>query len=131
MDVTWPASPPYVVGSILNWLFFLLTVLLLAWNREAEFLPAAAEWGVVFILAGSVAAQFAVAYRLIARQDEYIRGITAKRCIAATGLAITLTVLWGLAEQFLSAPDLPMWFVYPLFWGALGMVTPFIRDSRP
>jgi hypothetical protein len=51
--------------------------------------------------------------------------------IAAAGLTLTIAVLVGLAEQFLGLRPLPMWLVYPLFWGALGMVTPFIGSSRP
>ena len=127
----WPASRSYVIGSLLNWGLFLATIYLLGWGSESARLPSAALWAIAFALAGSVAGQFAVAYRLIARQDEYIRGITAKRMIAAAGLTVTVAVLWGTAEQFLGAPDAPMWVVYPFFWGAFGLVTPLIRDSLP
>jgi len=113
------------------WGLFLAAIYLLAWGSEDAQLPDAAMWSIAIALAASVAGQFVAAYRLVARQDEYIRGITAKRIIAAAGLTITLAVLWGVAEQFLGVPRAPVWIIYPLFWGAVGMVTPLIRDSRP
>jgi len=131
MDVGWPRSRSYAIGSGANWAAFLLAVFLLTWGSETGRLPAFAIWAVIAILAASVAAQFVAAYRLIAAQDEFVRGVAAKRGIAAAGLTITVAVLWGLAEQFLGASDVPMWVVYPFFWGALGIVTPFIGDSRP
>jgi len=131
MDVGWPASRTYVVGSLAAWTLFLLAIYVLAWGSEAGRLSPAALWTIAAAITASVAVQFVAAYRLIARQDEYVRGITAKRIIAAAGLTVTLAVFWGIADQFLGAPRLPVWILYPFFWGALGMVTPFIRDSRP
>ena len=127
----WPRSFPYTIGTVANWAFFLAALWLLAWGSGEGRLPQPALWAIVLIVGASVAAQFLAAYRLIAHQDEYIRAITAKRIIAATGLTVTAAVLWGLAEQFLGMPILPMWVIYPLFWGLFGAVTPFIRDTRP
>ena len=129
MSDGWP-SRRYTIGSILNWLMFLAVVSLLTWDEATDKLPNILQWSLVLLLALSVAAQFVVAYRSVAAQDEFVRGIAFKRGIAATGITITVAVLWGLAEQFLGAPRVPLWFVYPLFWGSTGLVTPFIRTSR-
>jgi hypothetical protein len=131
MDDGWPSSRPYVIGSVANWAMFLFALWLLTWGQASGRLPEPAQWAIVLLLAVSVGAQFVAAYRLVARQDEFIRAINIKRIVAATGLTITLAVLAGLAEQFLAMPTVPMWFVYPLFWGMFGIVTPFIRDTRP
>ncbi|HEY0028784.1 MAG TPA: hypothetical protein VGC35_13035 [Allosphingosinicella sp.] len=131
MDDGWPSSRPYVIGSTLMWILFLLAIWLLAWGSEGDRLPLAARSAIAIVLALAVAGQFIAAYRLIARQDEYVRGITAKRMIAAAGVTITAAVFAGVAEQFLGLRDLPMWLVYPFYWGAFGMVTPFINDTRP
>jgi hypothetical protein len=131
MDDGWPSSRPYVIGSVLMWGLFLLTIWLLSWGSMGDRLPIAGLWAIAVLLALSVAGQFTAAYRLVARQDEYIRSITAKRMIAAAGLTVTVAVLAGTAEQFLGLRDLPMWLVYPLYWGAFGIVTPFISDTRP
>jgi hypothetical protein len=131
MDDGWPSSRPYVIGSTLMWGVFLLTIWLLSWGSVGDRLPFAALWTVSILLALSVAGQFAAAYRLVARQDEYIRAIIAKRMVAAAGRTVTAAVLAGTAEQFLGVGDLPMWIVYPFYWGAFGIVTPFISDTRP
>ncbi len=131
MDVTWPRYRPYVIQSLLLWGFFLASLALLGWGSGAGRWPVAALAALALVHAASVGLQFALAYRLIARQDEFVRALTAKRMIAAAGLTITIAVLVGLAEQFLGLRHLPMWLVYPLFWGAFGMVTPFIESTRP
>jgi hypothetical protein len=130
MNDAWPASRTYVIWSSANWLGFIAAVAFLTWGTVVPRLPSHVLWAIVLFVSGTVGAQFFAAYRLVAEQDEFIRGITAKRGIAAAGVTITLAVLWGLAQQFLDVPEAPMWVVYPLFWGAFGIVTPFIRTSR-
>jgi hypothetical protein len=130
MDDGWPRSRLYVLGSLANWAFFLLSVWLLAWGSRNALSPWLL-WAMALLLAGSVAVQFAAAYRLVAAQDEFLRAITAKRIIAAAGLTLTAAVLVGAAGQFLGAPSVPMWVLYPFFWGAFGIVTPLVRTSRP
>lgn len=124
----WAPSRTYVIWSSLNWVGFLAAVGFLTWG--AAKLPETVVWGVVLVVAGTVGGQFFAAYRLVAEQDEFIRGITAKRGIAAAGVTITVAVLWGLMEQFLGVPDVPMWVIYPFFWGAFGIVTPFVRSTH-
>ena len=130
MESGWPRSTRYVILSSLNWVAFLAAVAFLTWAGPRLQLPVYATAAIILLVGASVALQFAAAYRLVAVQDEFVRGITVKRGIAAAGVTLTLAVVWGLAQQFLPVPHLPMWVVYPLFWGAFGMVTPFIRTSR-
>ncbi len=126
----WPRDRTYVIWSSLNWLMFLGAIAFLTWGSGAGWLPEWAIWAIAVVAAASVVGQFAAAYRLVSVQDEFVRGITAKRVIAATGLTITAAVLWGLVQQFLTVPTVPLWVAYPFFWGAFGLVTPFIRTSR-
>jgi hypothetical protein len=126
----WPRSRSYVIWSSANWVAFVATVGFLTWGTVDSRLPDYVVWAIVLVAAGTVGAQFVAAYRLVAGQDEFIRGITAKRGIAAAGVTITVAVLWGLMQQFLGVPQVPMWVVYPFFWGAFGIVTPFIRSSH-
>jgi hypothetical protein len=130
MDPGWPRSRTYVIWSSVNWLMFLGAVAFLTWGTGQGWLPEAAIWVVAVVAAASVLGQFAAAYRLVTAQDEFVRGITAKCVIAAAGVTIAAAVLWGLVQQFLAVPTVPLWVVYPLFWGAFGMVSPFIRSSQ-
>lgn len=129
MEDGWPTAR-YMIGSVLNWLMFLTVVALMWWGEVTGRLPDLVQWPLVLLLGTSVAVQFIVAYRSVAAQDEFVRALTFKRGIAAAGLTLTAAVLWGLAEQFLDAPKVPMWFIYPFFSGATGIVTPIIRTSR-
>ena len=130
MDDAWPVSRNYVLRSLALWAFFLASIALLAWG-SATGVSKGILWLIASAQAGSVAAQFVMAHRLISSQDEFIRALTAKRIIAAAGLTITVTVLVGIASQFLGAPNVPAWLAYPLFWGSLGLVTPFVRSTQP
>lgn len=125
-----PWSRSYVIWSSLNWLMFLAAVGFLTWGTGRGGLPQIAVVGIIVTAAVSVAMQFVAAYRLVSAQDEFVRGIAAKRAIAAAGVTLTIAVFWGLFQQFLTVPVIPLWVVYPLFWAAFGMVTPFIRTSR-
>ena len=126
----WPSSRTYVVLTVLNWFLFLALVVVLAWAEAADALPRWARAGIVLAMAATVAAQFVAAYRSVAREDEFVRGLTIKCGIAAIGVTLTGAVLWGLGQQFLGFPQVPMWVVYPFFWGTFGMVSPFVRSTR-
>jgi hypothetical protein len=62
--------------------------------------------------------------------DEFVRALTAKRFIVASGLAMALLSGWGFMESYGGAAHAPGWLIYPLFWGLFGLISPFIRSSR-
>jgi hypothetical protein len=126
----WPWYRHYVVTTALLLAAFGAALLALAWGAQDGRLPPAALAALALVPPATVAAQFAAAWRLIARQDEWVRALTAKRMVAAAGLTVTLAVAWSMAEEFLDLPHAPAWLLYPFFWGAFGIVTPFIQDSR-
>jgi hypothetical protein len=127
----WPWYRHYIATTALLLAAFVAALLALAWGAEAGRLPRAVLLALALVPPATVAAQFAAAWRLIAGQDEWVRALTAKRMIAAAGLAVTLAVAWSMAEEYLGLPHAPAWLLYPFFWGAFGLVTPLIRDSRP
>jgi hypothetical protein len=125
MQPAWPESRLYRAGAALLWVLFLASLFALNWGRAAGW-PTAGLWLMAAVAPLTVGVQFYCAYRLIMAQDEFLRGLTARRMIAASGLAITVTTAWSLGEV-LGLPHLPAWLLYPLFWGAFGVVTPFIQ----
>jgi len=130
MDAS-PWSRRYTLASIANWIGFLGAVLLLSWARRTEALPLAATALAILVMTASVAVQFVAAFRVIAGADEFVRAIALKGLVAAAGITMVAAVAAGLGEQFLGLPELPMWLVYPFFWGTYGALSPFITDSRP
>jgi hypothetical protein len=127
---TWPNSLAYRLWAVSLWSLFLLDLIALSWARRVG-LPAPILWTLAAFPGASVLLQFYLAYRLVSRQDEFVRALTAKRMIAAGGLTIALATGWSVAEQFVAAPNVPLWLMYPFFWSAFAAVTPLIRDSEP
>ena len=125
----WPGGWKYPVGAVLLWMIFLSSLVALQIGLQQNW-PASALWALALAPATTVAVQFVAAYRLIAGQDEFVRALTVKRMIIAAGLAITIATAWSVAES-VHLPHLPAWLIYPLFWGLLGVVTPFVRGSAP
>jgi len=62
--------------------------------------------------------------------DEFIRSLMARRFIAASGMAMALACAWGFMESYAKVWHAPGWFIYPLFWLAYAIVSPFIRSSN-
>jgi hypothetical protein len=87
-------------------------------------------WLLAAAVAGNIAAQIWATLAFIQDSDEFVRAITAKRFIVASGVAMALFSFWGFLESYAQAPHVPGWMIYPLFWLAFGLVTPFIRTTR-
>lgn len=89
-----------------------------------------AAWVLAAAVSAPVIGQIWATLSLMRESDEFVRAVTAKQFIVAAGLALALATFWGFGETFAGAPHLPAWLIYPLFWGAYGVVSPFIRDSN-
>ncbi len=81
-------------------------------------------------VAAPIAGQLWATLALMNESDEFVRALTAKRFIVASGLAMALFSAWGFAESYGDAPHAPGWLIYPLFWGLFGLVSPFLKSSR-
>jgi hypothetical protein len=106
-------------------------LLFLSWSRDEAVIWALLRWAAAGLATLGVGYQFWAAYRLISMQDEFVRALAAKRMLAAAGATLSFAVFWALGQQFLGLPTVPMWMLYPLFWGAFGLLTPFIKSSLP
>lgn len=67
---------------------------------------------------------------LIREGDEFVRALTAKRFILASGAAMAIASAWGFLESYAHATHLPAWLIYPLFWLCFAMISPFVRTTR-
>ena len=130
MTPPFPASRRYIVAALAGWLLFLACVFGVEAGRAYGW-----PWGAVLALAILpaliVVAQFVAAWRAVAAGDEFVRAIVAKQVLVATGAVIALVVGWSLSGELLGLPRLPGWLIYPLFWGMFGVVSPFVKESRP
>jgi len=124
----WPNSPAYIVASIGLWLIFLAAIFCVTWGKHNGW-PQPMLWALALFPAATVIVQTFMAYRLISKQDEFVRALIAKRMLIATGATITVAVGYAPFQQLLGAPEIPLWLIYPLFWGLFGMLSSFIRNG--
>ena len=87
-------------------------------------------WALGLVVSAPVAGQIWATLALMHDGDEFVRALTAKRFILASGAAMVLFSAWGFMESYAHAPHVPGWMIYPLFWAAFGVVSPFVRSTR-
>lgn len=90
----------------------------------------AAAWLLALAVAAPIAGQIWAVLSFMRDSDEFVRAVTAKQFIVASGIAMALFTFWGFAENFAGAPHAEGWLIVPLFWGAFGAVAVFIRSSN-
>ncbi len=129
-NVIWPGDRQYVVGTWISMGFYALAILGLSWAIPEGLLSGPLMYLAILTPSLAIAGQLWVTMRFLGRVDEYVRGVTTKRFLAAAMLACIVATTWGFFETYAHAPHLPGWLVYPLFWGMFGVVTPFIRTSH-
>ena len=124
-----PAQRRYMVRT---WLFMggYVAVNLAAIAGAFDDLEGAGAWMLALAVSAPVAGQIWATLALMAESDEFVRALTARRFIIASGVAMALFSAWGFAESYAEAPHAPGWFIFPLFWLAFGVVSPFVRSTR-
>lgn len=95
-----------------------------------EALPAAAGWLLALAVAAPVAGQIWATLTFMRDSDEFVSALLARQFIMASGIAMALFSAWGFAESYASAPHVPGWAIYPLFWAAFGVVSGFVKTTR-
>ena len=88
------------------------------------------KWALALAVTAPVAGHVWATLELIRHSDEFARAIAAKTLILAWGATMILASGWGFLESYAQAPHVPAWMVYPLFWAAFFVVSPFVRTSR-
>ena len=89
-----------------------------------------AAWALALSVSAPVVGQIWATLSLMRESDEFVRAVTAKQFILASGLAMAIASVWGFGESYADAYHIPAWIIYPLFWLCFGLVAPFVRSSR-
>ena len=89
-----------------------------------------AAWLLGFAVSTPIAGQIWATLALMRDSDEFVRGLMARRFIVAAGIAMAVCCAWGFLESYAHAPHVPGWLIYPLFWAAYGLVSPFVQSTR-
>lgn len=88
-----------------------------------------AAWALALVVTAPIVGQIWTTLAYMREADEYVRALMAKQFILAAGIAMALFTGWGFAESFANAPHAEGWLIYPLFWGVLGVTSPFLKSS--
>ena len=126
-----PAGRRYVLRTFAFMIpYMLICVAMMTTDPFDELMGKPAGWALAAAVAAPVVGQLWATLALMRESDEFVRMVTAKQFIIASGLAMAAVTFWGFGESFAGAPHLPDWLIYPLFWAAFGLVAPFIRSSN-
>ena len=87
-------------------------------------------WGFSLVVAAPVIGHIWSYLVWMRDSDEFVRTLTAKRFIVATGVTLAIASIWGFMELYAKAPHVSAAMVYPLLWASFGVVSPFIRTSH-
>jgi hypothetical protein len=87
-------------------------------------------WFLGLAIAAPVVGQIWATLAFMRDSDEFIRALTARRFILASGLAMAVFSTWGFLESYAAAPHAPGWLIFALFWLCYGLVAPFVRTTR-
>lgn len=107
-----------------------LTVNLAAILGAFDNMKAPGTWAFSLVVAAPVVGQIWALLAWMRDSDEFVRALAAKRFIAAAGLAMAIASAWGFMELYAEAPHLSPALIFPLFWAAFGIVSPFIRTTH-
>ena len=125
--VPFPGGRRYVATAVGGWLLFLALIGVVIAGR-AQGWPSALLLALALGPALIAGLQFRWAWRLVDREDEFVRALIARRMLAAAGASIVIAIAWSGLESA-GAPHLPAWLLYPLVWGLFGAVTPLFSRT--
>ena len=128
---TTPAHRRYVIRIMAFTIpYVVICVAMMTTDAFDEVMGKPAAWGLAAAVSAPVIGQIWAVLSLMRESDEFVRGVTAKQFIVASGLAMAVATFWGFGESFAGAPHIETWLIVPLFWGMYGISAPFIRTSR-
>lgn len=125
------AHRKYVIRTLAFMIpYMALCISMMVTDAFDEVMGKPSAWLLAAAVSAPVIGQIWATLSLLRDSDEFVRAVTAKQFIVAAGLAMAVATFWGFGETFAGAPHIPAWLIYPLFWAAFGVVSPFIRDSN-
>lgn len=125
------AHRKYVIRTLAFMIpYMALCISMMVTDAFDEVMGKPSAWLLAATVSAPVIGQIWATLSLMRDSDEFVRAVTAKQFIVAAGLAMAVATFWGFGETFAGAPHIPAWLIYPLFWAAFGVVSPFIRDSN-
>lgn len=127
-----PKAPQraYLIGTLGSMAVYVAAIMALSYARNGNLLSGPALYAAALVPGLAIGWQMVVTLRLMARSDEFMRALMAKRFIVAAAISFMFCTTWGFLETYADLPHLPGYVSYMAFWAAFGAISPFIRSSR-
>ena len=68
---------------------------------------------------GMVLMIWAIGRLLIELDDEYLKMLEIRKALAATGVVLVVSSVWGILEIYTDVPRLPLFLMFPIWCGGL------------
>ncbi len=68
---------------------------------------------------------------LVEEPDEFVRAQAVRAVVRSVGLTLALATAWGFIETFAGGPNIPMYYVFIVFCGALGLTRAWLAAGLP
>jgi len=95
---------------------YIAAVALATWIVPDDSPPSAGPVALAVISGGAILGWiWAMGRLLLELNDEYLRMLTVRSMLVATGVTLTVTSIWGMIELYTTAPALPVFFVFPIW----------------
>ncbi len=105
----WPATVLYALGIVLaTWLI----------PDDAGATPLTVGIALLPGL-GMVLMIWAIGRLLIELDDEYLKMLEVRKALAATGVVLIVSSVWGILEVYTNVPHLPLFLMFPIWCGGL------------
>ena len=125
-----PAHRRYVVRTVGFMSGYVAINLAAIFGAFDDIASPVAAWALALAVSAPVIGQIWATLALMRESDEFVRAVVAKQFILAAGAAMALASVWGFGESYAAAPHIPVWMIYPLFWGCFGVIAPFVKSSN-
>jgi uncharacterized membrane protein (DUF485 family) len=126
------AQRRYFLRLIPTMLVFAALSFLIGYNDDLLALPVQAIVPLAVLAGLLLMAAFWVHWRYVMEIDEFLRSIQIGGLMFGLTVVISIASIWGFLEYTLDVPNLPIFFLNPIYWVAysLAVVALSIRADR-
>ena len=122
------ASRRYTRRFLISMVWYLLLSFSTIWALSRFHPSGALAYALAALPAMPTVAVIAIVGLYLAEEkDEFQRDMLVQAMLWALGATLATTTVWGFLEALLHVRHLQPYFVFPLFWFFVGLVTPVLK----
>lgn len=125
-----PANRAYLRRFIPMMILYVVIIVASAW-MEQRFAPTGPLAVLLAILPALplIGVVWAFGRLIVEEQDEYLRSLTVRQFMIATGFMLCVTSIWGFLDAFGQVPHMPMYWAFIIWCVGLGVGT-LVNEKR-